>query len=148
MSVFSDYSNINRSVHIDENRAVFPVTLFKIALRLGQLSSIHHSLTMSALRRFVRGAVQLSKSGAAPVHRIAQRSMSTILESREKGEETKFIRAMEADRQAAIRANIDRILALEDSDEDKADLMEILGKCPVSWVRLQWRAHWLTLFAL
>jgi hypothetical protein len=90
---------------------------------------------MSALRRFVgRGAAQIA--AAAPVQRFAQRSMSTMLEGRERGEEAKFIRAMEAERQAAIRANIERILALEDNHEDKADLMEILGKCSVSWAVL------------
>jgi hypothetical protein len=85
---------------------------------------------MSVLRNVLsRGAVQMAKRGAAaaPVQRVAQRSMTTILEGRERGEEAKFIRAIEADRQAAIRVNIERILALEDTHEDKADLMKICG---------------------
>mmetsp|Transcript_18232 Transcript_18232/g.40463 ORF Transcript_18232/g.40463 Transcript_18232/m.40463 type:complete len:342 (-) Transcript_18232:66-1091(-) len=86
---------------------------------------------MSVLRNVLsRGAAQMAKRGAAaaPVQRFAARSMATMLEGRERGEEAKFIRAMEADRQTAIRANIERILALEDGSEEKADLMEIIDK--------------------
>lgn len=59
------------------------------------------------------------------------RSMSSIIEGKEHAEEARYIRNLEATRKAEIRANLERIMALEDSHEDKAAIVELLGKiCP------------------
>lgn len=50
-----------------------------------------------------------------------------MLGDREKSEETKFIRTIEAAQQAEIRANIERILALDDSNAEKKELHELLA---------------------
>ena len=84
---------------------------------------------MSLFRKVVsRSAIQLARAGktSSPAS-FAQRSFSSMLEKREMGEEAKYIRSMEAQRQAEIRANVERILALEDGHEDKADLEKLLG---------------------
>mmetsp|Transcript_74140 Transcript_74140/g.145528 ORF Transcript_74140/g.145528 Transcript_74140/m.145528 type:complete len:338 (+) Transcript_74140:99-1112(+) len=85
---------------------------------------------MSLFRKVVsRSAIQLARAGktSSPAS-FAQRSFSSMLEKREMGEEAKYIRSMEAQRQAEIRANVERILALEDGHEDKADLEKLLVK--------------------
>jgi hypothetical protein len=81
---------------------------------------------MSAIRKVLsRGAVEFSrKSRCAP----AQRSFSTMFDSREHQEEARYIRNMEAERQAAIRKNVDRILSLEDGHKEKEELVGLLGK--------------------
>ena len=89
---------------------------------------------MSAFRSTVaRGAVQLTKiSRNAPMKftqaAFASRNFSTILEGRETAEETRYIRNLEAQKRAEMRANIERILALEDHAEEKKNLQNLLGK--------------------
>jgi hypothetical protein len=91
---------------------------------------------MSLFHKVVgRGAVQFARAGRTasvkvPAVSFAQRSFSSILESREMGEETRYIRSMEAQKKAEIRANIERILALEDGHAEKADLEQLLGNFP------------------
>lgn len=88
---------------------------------------------MSVFRKALgRGAIQLAKNGkAAPMKlsaaSITQRNFATILESREMGEEARYIRSIEAQKKAEIRANIERILALEDGHEEKKELEGLLG---------------------
>jgi hypothetical protein len=88
---------------------------------------------MSLFHKVVgRGAVQFARAGRTvsakvPAVSFAQRSFSSILESRELGEETRYIRSIEAQRKAEIRANIERILALEDGHVEKAGLEQLLG---------------------
>ena len=53
--------------------------------------------------------------------------MSTF-EDRERGAEAKYIRDEEAKRQAALREQMERILALEDSHAEKQGLVAVLGK--------------------
>ena len=88
---------------------------------------------MSLFRKVLaRGAVQLAKNSKNAPMKLApcvasQRSLSSILEGRETAEETRYIRNLEAAKKAEIRANIERILALEDGHEEKAGLVELLG---------------------
>ncbi len=84
---------------------------------------------MSVIRKALgRGAMQLSKSGKiATLKTPIQRSFSSILETREMGEEARYIRTQEHQRQAEIRANIERILALEEGHAEKTELVQMLG---------------------
>ncbi len=66
----------------------------------------------------------------------APRMMSTILDKKEMAEESKFIRSMEARQQQAIRANLERIMALEDHHDEKKELVELLGKGPFQAVEV------------
>ena len=71
------------------------------------------------------GAMQLSRAGknsAVKSGAFTQRSFSSVLETREIGEETKYIRTMEAQRKAEIRAKI------EEGHEERAGLEQLLGK--------------------
>jgi hypothetical protein len=61
------------------------------------------------------------------VRKPAARMSFSTFSDREQGEEARYIRKVEADRQAAMRAKMESILALEDSHEDKKDLLELLG---------------------
>eukprot|EP00598_Pedospumella_elongata_P007965 CAMPEP_0184984798 /NCGR_PEP_ID=MMETSP1098-20130426/13682_1 /TAXON_ID=89044 /ORGANISM="Spumella elongata, Strain CCAP 955/1" /LENGTH=343 /DNA_ID=CAMNT_0027508831 /DNA_START=66 /DNA_END=1097 /DNA_ORIENTATION=+ len=85
---------------------------------------------MSVIRKALgRGAMQLSKSGKiATLKTPIQRSFSSILETREMGEEARYIRTQEHQRQAEIRANIERILALEEGHAEKTELVQMLEK--------------------
>lgn len=55
-----------------------------------------------------------------------RQSFSTLLDKKELGEEVKFIRGQEARRKEEIRAKMEEILALEDSNEQKVELLEML----------------------
>ena len=88
---------------------------------------------MSIYRKALgRGAMQLSRNAkvATTPTSVFQRSFSTILETREIGEEARYIRNIEAQNKAEIRANIERILALEDGHAEKTDLVQMLGLKP------------------
>ncbi len=56
------------------------------------------------------------------------RCMSSVIERKEHADEARYIREIESRRQAEIRANLERIMALDDSHEDKAVLVDLLGK--------------------
>lgn len=58
----------------------------------------------------------------------ATRFMSSILEQKEHVEEARYIRAMEAQKNEEIRKKLEKILALEDSDRKKQELIEHLDK--------------------
>lgn len=84
---------------------------------------------MSALRRIVSQNVFHMKNVAKGGMRTpAVRNMSTLLEGREKTDEARYIRRAEEERAAELRRNLERIMALEDSHAEKAQLVEILGK--------------------
>lgn len=53
---------------------------------------------------------------------------STLLDKKEGAEEARYIRDIENRRKEEIRANVERILAMEDSHEEKQELVELLGK--------------------
>lgn len=55
-----------------------------------------------------------------------RQTFSTLLDKKELGEEVKFIRGQEAKRKEEIRAKMEEILALEDSNEQKVELLEML----------------------
>ncbi|RYG59258.1 hypothetical protein EON64_20435 [archaeon] len=54
--------------------------------------------------------------------------MSSLIERKEHAEEARFIRSMEQKNKEDLKANMERILALEDHHEDKKELLELLGK--------------------
>jgi hypothetical protein len=74
-------------------------------------------------RRLIAPAVK-SVSHMAPK---VSRPMSTILENKERAEETRYIKAVETAREAEMRKNLERILALEASHEEKQELVELLS---------------------
>lgn len=53
--------------------------------------------------------------------------MSTILEGKERAEESRYIKQVEAQREAEIRKNLERIMALEAGHEEKQELVELLS---------------------
>lgn len=74
-------------------------------------------------------ARRLLAPAAKTVSRVApkaSRSMSTILEGKERAEETRYIKQVEAAREAEIRKNLERIMALEAGHEEKQELVELL----------------------
>ena len=52
----------------------------------------------------------------------------SILTDREKGEEGKFIRTRENELNEQARANLERILAMESTAEERRDIIAKLGK--------------------
>lgn len=77
-------------------------------------------------RRFVAPAARKIASGKVMPKLAPQ--FSTLLEKKEAGEETRFIKQLEAQREAEIRQNLERIMALEHDHEEKQKLVELLGK--------------------
>jgi hypothetical protein len=75
------------------------------------------------------GARALSRAVRIPVVASPKFNFSTSFESREQGEEARYVRAQENARQQQLRAEMERILALEDNHEDKKELAELLGRC-------------------
>lgn len=77
-------------------------------------------------RRFVAPVMKrVVRSAAMP--KFAPR-FSTLLDKKEGAEEARYIRDIENRRKEEIRANVERILAMEDSHEEKQELVELLGK--------------------
>jgi hypothetical protein len=74
-------------------------------------------------RSGVRSAINLSK----PLAPQFVRFQSSILVEKEKGDEARYFRDQEMDRQKTVRANMERILALDDESEEKKELMTKLG---------------------
>jgi hypothetical protein len=70
------------------------------------------------MKRVVRSSV---------VPKFAPR-FSTLLDKKEGAEEARYIRDIENRRKEEIRANVERILAMEDSREEKQELVELLAK--------------------
>jgi hypothetical protein len=70
------------------------------------------------------GARVLSRAVRRPV--MATKYNFTTFAQKEQGEEARFIRAEESSKQAALRAEMERILALADNHEDKKELVELL----------------------
>ena len=89
------------------------------------------------------GARVLSRSVRRPV--MASRyNFSTTFEAREQGEEARYVRAQESSRQQALRAEMERILALEDHHEDKQELVQMLAENDEekSWVEKMGLNDW------
>lgn len=56
------------------------------------------------------------------------RPMSGLLDSKERAEEARYIKSLESAREAEIRKNLERILALEANHEEKQELVDLLCK--------------------
>jgi hypothetical protein len=84
---------------------------------------------MSLFRKVVSSnAAQFARASRNVSVKTSVRSLSTVLETREIGEEAKYIRTMEAQRKAEMQAKIDRILALEVGAAERSNLEQLLGK--------------------
>eukprot|EP01034_Spumella_vulgaris_P035330 gene35330-43563_t len=82
---------------------------------------------MYAIRKVaVQSARSVARTGVkAP---FVTRNFSSVIEKKEHADEARYIREVEARRKAEIRANMERILALEDSHDEKTHLVELLEK--------------------
>ena len=86
---------------------------------------------MQALRKVVapRGvlrAVTSSFNKAAVVAPLNVRFQSTLIDAKEKGDENRYFRAQEEARKAELRANLEKVLAMNDSDPEKQEIIEHL----------------------
>ena len=83
-------------------------------------------------RVILKSGIQAAlKSGAQK--RVAVNAMSTLLDRKEHAEETKFIRSMEFKHQEEIRADLERIMALDDHDAEKKELVNFWGEWLVAF---------------
>ncbi len=84
-------------------------------------------IEMSALRKLASHNIRnIVRNGfKAPV---MARQFSSVMDLKERGDETKYIRDIEHRRKEEMRANLERIMALEDTHEEKAGLVELLGE--------------------
>ena len=77
----------------------------------------------------IRAAQKVGSRSAGALSQFQFNSRSnqfSTLVNKERGEETAYFRKQEAERQAQIRADLDRILALEDGHEDKQELLSVI----------------------
>lgn len=83
------------------------------------------------LSRNIMSAVKIAKfslkSLKSPGYVSTQKFMSTLLLEKEKGEEARFIRAEEQRTAADLKAKLDQILALDNNDQQKVDLVGMIG---------------------
>ena len=83
---------------------------------------------MQALRRsFTPVAARLAANVAKPVVKFTPRFMTTLSEKGQ-SEEAKYFREQDDAKKAAIRAELERVLALDDNSEEKKEVIELLGK--------------------
>lgn len=87
----------------------------------------------------IRAAQKVGSRSAGALSQFQFNSRSnqfSTLVNKERGEETAYFRKQEAERQAQIRADLDRILALEDGHEDKQELLSVIEeqKAPESLI--------------
>lgn len=73
-----------------------------------------------------RRAVALRLPSAVP----SSRFMSVGVDAKERGEEAVYFQREDARLRADLRKNMEKILELHDSHEDKQDLVKLLSKCP------------------
>lgn len=83
---------------------------------------------MSLARFAVRNSAKLVRATVARPMVPAVSRMSSLIERKEHAEEARFIRSLENRNKEDLKANMERILALEDHHEDKKDLLELLGQ--------------------
>lgn len=86
---------------------------------------------MSALRKVLsRAVLQGTKMSVSAVKGPSRevRQFSTLLEGKERSDEARYIRNLESQRQAEIRAKVEQILALEDGHHEKEALEDLLGE--------------------
>ena len=62
----------------------------------------------------------------APTVSMMVRFQSTVLDGKERGDEARFIRQQEEDRKASLRANLEKILAMNDENPEKQEIIEKL----------------------
>ena len=82
---------------------------------------------MSLARFAVRNSAKLARVAVARPAVPAVSRMSTLIERKEHAEEARYIRSLEQRNKEELKANMERILALEDHHEDKMELLELLG---------------------
>jgi hypothetical protein len=85
---------------------------------------------MHALRKSVApSAARAAAAFLKPTARFSPRFLTTTGAFAEKqiGEEAKYFREQDERKKAAIRAELERVLALDDNSEEKRDVIELLG---------------------
>lgn len=83
---------------------------------------------MQVLRKTVaRSGLRSALNLAKPLAPQFVRFQSSIIIEKEKGDEARYFRDQEADRAKAVRANMERILALDDDSSEKKELMTKMG---------------------
>ena len=71
--------------------------------------------------RVLRAATStVTKKSVAPVF---ARFQSSLIEGKEKAEESRYIRAQEEARKAELRANLEKVLAMSDESEEKQNII-------------------------
>lgn len=88
---------------------------------------------MQAIRKFsgvpraaLRAVAAAKKAPIAPIMTVRFQSTGTLLDGREKGDEARYIRQQEEARKSTIRANLEKILAMNDEDPEKQEIIEKL----------------------
>ena len=78
---------------------------------------------MQALRKVVapRGVLRAVTSSFK-----ATRFQSTLIDAKEKGDENRYFRAQEEAKKAELRANLEKVLAMNDADPEKQEIIEHL----------------------
>ena len=66
--------------------------------------------------------------GKSKTSQIFAKSFSTTLVEKERGEEARYIHKEEAIRAAQLKAEFEKILALDNTHEQKLELIELLGQ--------------------
>lgn len=82
---------------------------------------------MSALGRVVLRNVGSARKIASA---SAGRRFSSLIDRKEQAEESRYIRSQEDKRNAALQDRMKSIMAKEDSDAEKKELLGLLGKLP------------------
>lgn len=89
------------------------------------------------MQMFIQSSKQLTKKIVLSNKKWNNISISKIsknfstlgnFQEKERGDETRFIRSQEALRQAELKARVDHLLSLDDANENKATLVELLSK--------------------
>lgn len=82
----------------------------------------------STIAKCVRLSKVASRAFAPAQPAVARFCFSTLVEQKGLGEEAKYIKEMELKRKEELQANLEKIMAQADSNEDvKAQLQSILG---------------------
>ena len=77
-----------------------------------------------APRGLLRAVTSFSKSNV--VAPLTVRFQSTLVNAKEKGDEDRYFRIHEEARKAEIRANLEKVLAMNDADPEKQEIIEHL----------------------
>lgn len=81
---------------------------------------------MQAMRKMLTPRVLRAATSAVAKKNVAPmlaRFQSTLIDGKEKAEESRYIRAQEEARKAELRANLEKVLAMSDESEEKQSII-------------------------